>query len=215
MINLRIIEGRRWYLLAAGILVVLSATALIVSAALTGLPLQIDTDAMPREVLTAAGFGLPISAAAAMLFVWWSSRDAPDAFRYGASAITIIAHNLLVLLGFNALMGLVADWRADTLFFAAALAIVALSTIDAVASFDRIRGNVSKRRTESRGTILDRSTFEMLVPMLVVRLCLLFILVPIAIVGGPTVAPFAITLLVGVVAETYASIFVAIPLLTI
>lgn len=215
MINLRITEKRRWYLLAAGILVVLSAAALIVSTALTGLPLQIDTDAMPREALTAAGFGLPISAAAAMLFVWWSSRDAPDALRYGACAMTIIAHNLLVLLGFNALMGLVAGWRADTLFFTAALAIAALSTIDAVASFDRIRSNASKRRVESQGMILDRSTFEILVPMVVVRLCLLFILVPIAIVGGPMVSPFAITLLVGVVAETYASVFVAIPLLTI
>jgi preprotein translocase subunit SecF len=215
MINLRITEKRRWYLLAAGILVVLSAAALIVSAALTGLPLQIDTDAMPREVLTAAGFGLPISAAATMLFVWWLSRDAPDAFRYGACAITIIAHNLLVLLGFNALMGLVAGWRADTLFFAAALAIVALSTIDAVAAFDGIRSNASKRKIENQAMILDRSTFEILAPMVVVRLCLLFVLVPIAIVGGPMVSPFAITLLVGVVAETYASVFVAIPLLTI
>jgi preprotein translocase subunit SecF len=215
MINLRIIEGRRWYLLAAGILVVLSAAALIVSAALTGLPLQIDTDGMPREVLTAAGFGLPISAAVAMLFVWWSSRDMPDGFRYAACAITLIAHNLLVLLGFSALMGLVAGWRADTLFFAATLAIVALTTIDAVASFDRIRSNATKRRLENRSRILDRSTLEMLVPMAVVRLCLLFILVPIAIVGGPIVSPFAITLLVGVVAETYASVFVAIPLLTI
>jgi preprotein translocase subunit SecF len=63
--------------------------------------------------------------------------------------------------------------------------------------------------------ILDRSTLEILVPAAVVRLCLLFILVPIAIVGGPTLSPFAITLLVGVVAETYASVFVATPLLTI
>ena len=215
MINLRIIEKRRWYLLASGILVVLSAAALIVSASLTGSPLQIDTGAMPREVLTAAGYGLPISATVAMLFIWWTSQDMSDAFRYGACAITVIAHNLLVLLGFSALMGLVADWRADTLFFAATLAIIALTTIDAVASFDRIRSNASKRRLESRGMILDRSTFEMLVPMVVVRLCLLFILVPIAIVGGPIVSPFAITLLVGVVAETYASVFVAIPLLTI
>jgi preprotein translocase subunit SecF len=49
----------------------------------------------------------------------------------------------------------------------------------------------------------------------VVRLAALFILVPIAIVGGPVVSPLAITLLVGVLAETYASIFVAVPLLTI
>ena len=44
---------------------------------------------------------------------------------------------------------------------------------------------------------------------------LLIILIPIAIVGGPVVSPFAITLLVGIIAETYATVFVAIPLLTI
>jgi preprotein translocase subunit SecF len=215
MINLRLIENRRWYFLASGILVVLAAAALIVSAILTGLPLQIDTNTTPREVLTAAGFALPISAAITLFFVWWSSRDAADAFRYGACAITVIAHNLLVLLGFNALMGLVAGWPADTLFFAATLAIVGLSTIDAVASFERIRGNAAKRRQKGRDLVLHRSVLELLVPTLVTRLCLLFILIPIAIVGGPVVAPFAITLLVGLIAETYASIFVAVPLLTI
>jgi preprotein translocase subunit SecF len=112
-------------------------------------------------------------------------------------------------------MGLIADWRTSTLFFAAILAIIGLSTNDAVAIFDRIRRNTTKRRLESRRIILNRSTLEILTPMLVTRACLLFILIPIAIVGGPVVSPFAITLLVGVAAETYASIFVAIPLLTI
>jgi preprotein translocase subunit SecF len=215
MINLRLVKNRRWYLLAAGVLAILSAAALIVSTVQAGLPLQLDTDAIPPEALTAAGYAIPISAGVALLFAWWACRSMPDAFRYGAVTVTVIAHNLFVMLGFSALMGLVAGWRADTLFFAAILTVVGLSMYDAVASFDRIRSNETKHRQAARDATLERSTLEVLVPVLVVRLCLLLILIPIAIAGGPVISPFAIILLVGVIAETYASIFVAIPLLTI
>jgi preprotein translocase subunit SecF len=215
MINLRLIENRRWYFLAAGVLAILSAAALVVSSIQAGLPLQLDTDLIPSETLTAAGYAIPISAGVALLFAWWASRSMPDAFRYGAVTVTVIAHNLFVMLGFSALMGLVAGWRADTLFFAAILAIIGLSTYDAIASFDRICSNGAKYRQVARDAILERSTLEILVPVLVVRLCLLLILIPIAIAGGPVISPFAIILLVGVIAETYASVFVATPLLTI
>ena len=62
---------------------------------------------------------------------------------------------------------------------------------------------------------ITRSIYESIVPTLVARLCALFALIAITIVGGPAMIPFAATLLVGVIVETYSATFTAVLLLTI
>ena len=215
MFDPHVIDKRRWHLLASSILVSLSIVAMIVSAILSGIPLRLDPAATGSETIRAAGFAIPIAAAVAMAFVWWSFRATPSAFRHSACAIAVIAHNLLVLLGFQALMGMLAGWQADALFFVAVLAVIGLSTQDAIAIFSRVRENAAMRRRESQEMAITRSIYESIVPTLVARLCALFALIAITIVGGPAMIPFAATLLVGVIVVTYSATFTAVLLLTI
>jgi len=93
--------------------------------------------------------------------------------------------------------------------------VIGLSTQDAIAVLSRVQENAAMRRKESQEMAITRSVYETIVPTLVARLCALFVLIAIAVVGGSTVIPFAATLLVGVIVETYSATFTAVLLLTI
>jgi SecD/SecF fusion protein len=210
-----IVKNRRWYFLASGILVALSTAALVVSASTSGLPLSVDINTTDPETIQAAGLTVLVTAITIPAFVWWLFRDRPNALRCSASAIVLMAHTLLVLFGFYALMGMVAGWQAGPTFFVAVLAVVGLAIQDAITALTRIGENASSRRQEPYEVTANRSILEILNPTLTVRLCAVFVLVALLLVGGPTILPLAATLLVGIVCETYAAVFIAVPLLTI
>jgi preprotein translocase subunit SecF len=210
-----IVENRRWYLIAAGILVALSIASLIVSTIKTGLPLALDTDTTDPQTIQAAGITALVTAIIVPALVWWLFRGAPNLLRWGANAVVILACNLLVPFGFYALMGMLAAWQANTLFFVAILGVIALSIQDIMPLLSRIHENVTTHRLESYRTAVSRSILERLNSTLATRLCAVFILVALLFVGGPVIVPLAATLLVGLIYETYSSFFVAALLLTL
>jgi len=204
------VEKRRWYFLIAGVLVVLSAAALIVSTVQIGTPLQWTAE---TKAVEAAGLALLAAAVITPLFTWWSFRDAQGAFRYGVCALAVLAHSLIVACGFYALMGILAGWEADNLFFVAILIVTSFAIRDAVTLFDRIRDNASSYKTESYQKAANRSILETINPTLATRLCAAFVMVALLLLGGATFKPFVAAALVGAIGETYAALFVAAPLL--
>ncbi|MEE8391655.1 MAG: hypothetical protein V3S14_12780, partial [Anaerolineae bacterium] len=78
---------------------------------------QIDRDALTfdtvkpsvgGEVARAAGLAILVAALVIVVFIWFSFRHVPNAFRYGVCTIIGMAHNLLIAFGFYALMGILA-----------------------------------------------------------------------------------------------------------
>jgi preprotein translocase subunit SecF len=210
-----IIKHGRWYLSIAGVLVALSITALVVSAITSGLPVALDTDTTAPRTIQAAGIAALVTAITVPVLVWWLSRGASQALRWGASAVVILAFSTLVLFGFYALMGMLAGWQADTLFFVAVLVVIGLAIQDVIPFLSRIRENTLARRTELYRTVVSRSVLERFSATLATRLCAIMILVALLLVGDPVVLPLAATLLVGLVCATYSSIFVAPVLVTL
>ncbi|MBN1977564.1 MAG: hypothetical protein JW918_09200 [Anaerolineae bacterium] len=210
-----VIENRRWYLIAPGVWVALGIIALVVSTIISGLPVAVDTGAGDLQTIQAAGLTVLITAIVVPALVWWLFRDSPKALRYSASTIAVMAHNLIVPLGFYALMGMLAEWQADTLFFVAILVLIGLSVQDIVTALSRIQENASTHKREPYDAAIGRSILESLNPTLATRLCAVLVLVALLLVGGPTILPLAATLLVGILCETYSAIFVVTLLLTL
>lgn len=210
-----IIENRRWYLIASGILVGLGIIALVVSTIISGLPIAVDAVGGDSQTIQAAGLTVLVTAIVIPALIWWLFRANPKALRYSASTIAVLAHNLIVPFGFYALMGMVAEWQADPLFFAAILVLIGLSVQDVVTALSRIQENASAHKQESHEVAIGRSILESLNPILATRLCAILILVALLLVGGPTILPLAATLLVGILCETYSAIFVVTLLLTL
>jgi preprotein translocase SecF subunit len=126
-----------------------------------------------------------------------------------------MVHNLLVAFGFYALMGLVAGWEVDALFLTAILTVIGFSVQDVIVVFDRIRENIPKHKTEPYEKVVNRSILETLHRSLATQLNAMFVMIAIILFGGMTIKPFIATMLVGMLSETYSSIFVAVPLLVV
>ena len=63
----------------------------------------------------------------------------PNPLRYGVVTIVAMLVNVVIALGFYALMGIVSGWEADALFLTALLTVIGFSVQDLIVVFDRIR----------------------------------------------------------------------------
>jgi preprotein translocase subunit SecF len=168
-----------------------------------------------REVTRAATTAVIAASLAIVAFIWFAFRNVPNSFRYGTCAILAMVHDILVAMGFFAMMGLVRGWEVDALFLTAILTVVGWSVQDTIVVFDRIRENIPKRRGERFETIVNRSMLETLHRSLATQLNAIFVMIAILLFGGGSIKQFMATMLVGVVSGTYSSIFNAVPLLIV
>jgi preprotein translocase SecF subunit len=167
------------------------------------------------EVTRAAGLAILVAALVIVVFMWFSFRRVPNAFRYGVCTVAGMVHNLLIAFGFYALMGIVAGWEVDALFLTAILTVIGFSVQDVIVVFDRIRENIPRYRTEPFETVVNRSILETIHRSLATQLNAMFVMIAIILFGGSTIKPFIATMLVGMVSETYSALFIAVPLLVV
>lgn len=168
-----------------------------------------------QEVTRAAGTAVIAASAAILAFIWFAFRKVPNAFRYGTCAIVAMFHDILVALGFFAIMGLIRAWEVDALFLTAILTVLGFSVQDTIVVFDRIRENIHRRRGETYETIVNRSILETIHRSLATQLNAIFVMIAILLFGGATIKQFIATLLVGMLSGTYSSVFTAVPLLVV
>jgi preprotein translocase SecF subunit len=165
------------------------------------------------EVTQAAGIAILVTSVAILGFIWWSFRGVPTAFRYGAAAIVAMLHDILVALGFYAIMGILLGWEVDALSLTAILTVIGFSVQDTIVVFDRIRENISRHSRESFERVVNRSILETIHRSLATQLNAIFVMIAIILFGGETIRPFISTMLIGMLSGTYSSIFIAVPLL--
>ena len=179
--------------------------------------LMFDTvePAVGSEVARAAGLAIVAASLIIVVFIWFSFRRVPNAFRYGVCTIAGMLHNLIITVGFYALMGMVAGWEVDALFLTAILTVIGFSVQDVIVVFDRIRENIPKYGKEPFETVVNRSILETIHRSLATQLNAMFVMIAIILFGGATIKPFIAVMLVGMLSETYSAIFIAVPLLVV
>ncbi len=167
------------------------------------------------EVAKQAALAVSVASAVILVFIWFSFRRVPNPMRYGVVTIVAMLVNVVIALGFYALMGILSGWEADALFLTALLTVIGFSVQDLIVVFDRIRENTPRYRGESFETIVNRSVAETVVRSLATQLNAMFVMVAILAFGGATIKPFIAVMLVGMISETYTSLCVAVPLLVV
>ncbi|MBX4205461.1 MAG: protein translocase subunit SecF, partial [Candidatus Doudnabacteria bacterium] len=103
--------------------------------------------------------------------------------------------------------------EVDSLFVTALLTVLGFSIHDTIVVFDRIRENLRIRAGSSLGDIINSSINQTLVRSLNTSLTVIFVLLALLLFGGESIRYFVLALLVGIVAGTYSSIFIASPIL--
>ena len=171
--------------------------------------------AVGAEVTSAAGFAILIAAAAILLYIWFAFRSVEHAYRYGTAAVIAMLHDVLVLIGVEAMLGYFLGWEADALFLTALLTVIGFSVHDTIVVFDRVRENSHIYRRIEYETMVNHSVIQTLDRSINTQLTVMFTLFALALFGGDSIRHFVIILLVGIFSGTYSSIFNAAPILVV
>jgi preprotein translocase SecF subunit len=174
---------------------------------------QSVSPAVGQEVTRAAFTAVAVAAVVILFYIMFVFRNVPHPFRYGLCAVAAMLHDILIIVGFIAIMGMLLGWEVDALFLTAVLTVAGFSLQDTVVVFDRIRENLQKRPYEDYEMIANRSVLETIHRSIATQLSSIFVIMAILLFGGATIRPFIAVLMVGLFSGTYSSLFNAVPLL--
>ena len=134
-------------------------------------------------------------------------------FSFAIGGILSLLHDIIIAVGFIALMG----YEVDTPFIAAILTILGYSINDTIVIYDRIRENLKRRHTKNwtLENCMDESVNQTAIRSLNTSITTLFSVIALLIFGGASLKTFIMTLLIGILAGTYSSIFIATPIVYI
>jgi len=142
-----------------------------------------------------------------------------SSWTFGIVAIIALAHDVLVPVGIFALLGYFTGTEVGVLFVMALLAILGYSVNDTIVVFDRVRehlkDNSDNNRDEDFGDTVGKALSETISRSINTSITTLFVLLALYFVGPAVTQNFALTLIAGVIAGTYSSIFLASPLLVV
>lgn len=128
--------------------------------------------------------------------------------RFAPGGILALIHDAFVTLGFF----VITRKEVTISTVAAILTVVGYSMNDTIIVYDRIRENLAKKRNSRMLDVINLSVSEMLSRTILTSLTVVLSVSAFAFIGTGVIRDFAWAMIVGVLAGTYSSIYVAAPL---
>jgi preprotein translocase subunit SecF len=147
------------------------------------------------------------SLAIAILFVMLYLAFRFD-LRFAPGVVVACVHDAMVVIGFFVVL----QKEITLTTITAVLTIVGYSMNDTVVIYDRIRENLSKHRGKSFSNIINLSVSETLSRTILTSGATMLSMLAFFIWGTGVIKDFALAMVIGIVAGTYSSIYVAAPL---
>ena len=129
--------------------------------------------------------------------------------KYALGAMVALIHDVMIPLGFFSIM----NKDVDLTIIAALLTIVGYSLNDTIIVYDRIRENLRAKVSPSLDTVINRSVNQTLSRTIITSGTTFLAVLALYVFGGGVIHDFALCMLLGVLAGTYSSIYVAAPVL--
>ncbi|MGD9172766.1 MAG: protein translocase subunit SecF [Desulfobacterales bacterium] len=129
--------------------------------------------------------------------------------KYAMGAIVALMHDVIITVGIFSIF----DKEFTLPIIAALLTTVGYSLNDTIIVFDRIRENLKKFHKKPLDFVVNRSINETLSRTILTSLTTLAVVVTLFVLGGGIIHDFAFALIIGILAGTYSSIYVASPIL--
>jgi len=128
--------------------------------------------------------------------------------RFAPGGVVALVHDSAIVVGVLILLGR----EINLTIVAALLTVIGYSINDTVVVFDRVRENLGKLRGTSFKNLINISISEMLGRTIITNGTVVFAMMAFFLWGTGALKDFALALIIGVVAGTYSSIYVALPL---
>ena len=138
------------------------------------------------------------------IYIWFRFE-----WPFAVGCLISLAFTLIVVLGlFSAFY-----WEFDMVVVAGVLSLAGYACNDTIVTYDRVRENLKKHRAKSTDAILNQGINETLSRTILTGISTLVMIFVLLVMGGTTLRGFSLSLFFGILFGTFASIFVAVPLL--
>lgn len=138
-----------------------------------------------------------------LVYIWWRFE-----FAFGLGGMIALMHDVLITVGVIS----ITNTEFDLTIVAALLTIVGYSINDTIVVYDRIRENLKGMKRESYSDIVNRSINETLSRTILTSFTVFMVALILFLFGGEVINGFSLAMVVGVVAGTYSSIYIASPI---
>jgi len=128
---------------------------------------------------------------------------------WGYSAVIADIHDILVVVGVFSLL----NKEISLTVVAALMTIAGYSVNDTIVTYDRIRENMRTRYKENPVVVMNDSINQTLSRTIITNLCTFFAVLSLLFFGGETLRDFSFAMFIGMVAGTYSTIFIAVPII--
>ncbi|WP_462137953.1 protein translocase subunit SecF [Candidatus Mycalebacterium sp.] len=155
-----------------------------------------------KEFVKKAIIALLLGCAAVLLYLIFRFE-----LGYATGAVVALVHDVVITMGFLAFT----DKEITLSIVAALLMVVGYSVNDTIVIFDRIRETL-KAEDDFSGdfkTAVNTGISRTMSRTILTTITVFIVLIPLFFLGGAIIHDFAFTLMIGVIAGTYSSIFVA------
>ena len=157
-----------------------------------------------QELAKNALYALSIAALGIIIYVAFRFE-----WRMGVASVVALIHDAFFIVAVFSLLRL----EVDITFIAAVLTIIGYSINDTIVTFDRIRENLKRMKKidsiEQLEKVVNTSLRQTLGRSVNTVLTVLLVVIALLIFGAPSITNFSIALLIGLIAGTYSSIFIA------
>lgn len=126
----------------------------------------------------------------------------------GVAAVIALIHDVLIMVSVYAIFQV----PVNTSFIAAILTILGYSINDTIVIFDRIRENKKLMRKEEFSKVANKSIWQSISRTINTSLTTLITITVLYVLGVQSIKEFAFPLIIGLLAGTYSSIFIASPI---
>jgi len=151
-----------------------------------------------------------------VLFITFAFRKVSrpvQSWKYGLATIVALAHDVIIPTGIFVFLGHLYGFEIDLLFITGLLAILGYSVHDTIVVFDRVRENLRINEDKEFEVTVGKSVNQTFARSINTSVTIFIMLLALYIYGSAATANFSLLLIVGLVAGTYSSIFIASPLL--
>ena len=139
-----------------------------------------------------------VSTVCMLIYIWFRFKD----FRFGASSVAALVHDVLVVLAFYA----AAKVSVGNTFIACMLTIVGYSINATIVIFDRVRENLLENERADLKDIVNMSVTQTLSRSIFTSFTTFVMVAALYVLGVSSVKEFALPLMVGIVCGGYSSV---------
>jgi preprotein translocase subunit SecF len=169
--------------------------------------------AVARETVRTAFTAVVVGSLFVMVYIAYSFRTVPAAYRYAVASIIPLVHDVLITMGVFAVLGKLMGVEVNAIFIVGVLTLIGYTVNNTIVVFDRVRENVRIAPARPFRQTVNLAINETLTRNLNVAVTTLIAIFAMILLGGDTLLDFLIILFVGLLVGTYSSTFIAAQIL--